>query len=104
MTQVVLIHAFKVVSRSGKAVASLGEEDLDDDHSGDPGERIARLASIAHCPKSDAVRHGALSAALSEALDLVERMPGQPAAHAVTMADGRGALVERRIGLSTDLA
>lgn len=88
-------HHFEVVSRSGRAAATLGRADLDDEDSTDAV--LARMAAIAHRPSNDAERHEELREALGRALADLEEMPGNPRSAQARMEDGRSARVTRTI-------
>jgi len=91
-----LLHTLEIVSRSRRAAATLATADLDETNDG-----LAKIADqaarAAYSPLSSPEWHAELSAALLEALEGVETIPGQPATFGVGLEDGRLARVTRTI-------
>lgn len=92
------IHAFAVASRSGRAVAVLGEADLErsEDDGRTTGETIRQFTAVAH-PEVDRERHIMLRHGLEAALNICERVPGNVSLAAVRLDDGRKAVVLRHV-------
>lgn len=92
------IHAFAVASRSGRAVAVLGEADMEraEDDGRTAGEIIRDFAAVAH-PEMDRERHMMLRHGLESALVICERVPGNVSLAAVRLDDGRKAVVLRHV-------